>query len=121
MTDKILVLSTAGSEAEAGKIAHTLVERRFAACVNILPKVKSIYRWQEKIEESEEWLLVIKTRRELFGKVRDAIKELHSYELPSASVFRSKMVVLNICGGLLRPCRVDTHVRPASGATNFCI
>jgi periplasmic divalent cation tolerance protein len=82
MTDKILVLTTAGSEVEANKIAHALVERRLAACVNILPKIKSVYRWQEKIEESEEWLLVIKTGQELFGKVRDAIKELHSYELP---------------------------------------
>ena len=82
MTDKILVLSTAGSEAEADKIARALVEQRLAACVNILPKIKSIYRWQEKIEESEEWLLVIKTRQELFDKVREAIEELHSYELP---------------------------------------
>jgi periplasmic divalent cation tolerance protein len=82
MTDKILVLSTAGSEAEAGKIAHALVERRLAACVNILPKVKSIYRWQEKIEESEEWLLVIKTTEELFSKIQDTIIELHSYDLP---------------------------------------
>jgi periplasmic divalent cation tolerance protein len=82
MTDKIVVLTTAGSEAEAGKIAHALVERRLAACVNIVPKISSVYRWQEKIEESEEWLLVIKTGQELFGKVRDAIRELHSYELP---------------------------------------
>jgi periplasmic divalent cation tolerance protein len=82
MTDKILVLSTAGSEAEAGKIAHALVERRLAACVNILPKIKSVYRWQEKIEESEEWLLVIKTTEELFSEIQDTIIELHSYDLP---------------------------------------
>jgi len=79
MTDKILVLTTTGSEVEANKIAHALVERRLAACVNILPKIKSVYRWQEKIEESEEWLLVIKTGQELFGKVRDAIKELQDF------------------------------------------
>ena len=82
MTDKILVLTTAGSETEAGKIAHALVERRLAACVNILPKVKSVYRWEERIEESEEWLLVIKTDQKLSTKVGDSIKELHSYELP---------------------------------------
>ena len=82
MTDKILVLSTAGSEAEADKIARALVERRLAACVNIVPKIKSIYRWQEKIEESAEWLLVIKTAKANFEQVRDAIKNLHSYELP---------------------------------------
>ena len=81
MTDKILVLSTAGSEAEARTIARSLVERRLVACVNILPKIKSIYRWQEKIEESEEWLLVIKTTRTAFEAVREAIKELHSYEV----------------------------------------
>lgn len=82
MTDKILVLSTTGSEAEARTIARSLVERRLVACVNILPKIKSIYRWQEKIEESEEWLLVIKTTRTAFEAVREAIRELHSYEVP---------------------------------------
>jgi periplasmic divalent cation tolerance protein len=82
MTDKILVLSTAGSEAEANKIAHALVERRLAACVNVLPRVTSIYRWQEKIEQAEEWLLLIKTKEEVFIQVRDTIQELHSYELP---------------------------------------
>ncbi len=82
MTDKILVFTTAGSEEEANKIAHTLVDRRLAACVNILPKISSIYRWQGKIEQAEEWLLVIKTSQALFEKVRDAVRELHSYELP---------------------------------------
>jgi periplasmic divalent cation tolerance protein len=82
MTDKILVLSTARSEAEAGKIARALVERRLAACVNIVPKVKSIYRWQEKIEESGEWLLVIKTTRTAFATVCDAINKSHSYDVP---------------------------------------
>ena len=82
MTDKVLVLSTAGSEKEANQIAHALVEQRLAACVNIVPKIKSVYRWQEKIEESEEWLLVIKTRKKVFPALRDAICELHSYDVP---------------------------------------
>jgi periplasmic divalent cation tolerance protein len=82
MTDKKLVLTTAASKEEAQKIAHALVERRLAACVNIIPQIQSIYRWQEKVEEAEEWLLVIKTTEDAFGRVRDAIKELHSYELP---------------------------------------
>ena len=82
MTDKILVFTTAGSEKNAGNIAETLVKLRLAACVNILPKIISVYRWQEKIERSEEWLLVIKTSRKNFAAVRDAIKELHTYELP---------------------------------------
>lgn len=82
MTDKRIVLSTASSEEEARKIARYLVELRFAACVNIVPHVESIYRWQEKIESSREWLLVIKTSAERFSSVRDAIRALHSYELP---------------------------------------
>jgi len=82
MTDKRIVLSTAGSEEEARKIAHELVERQLAACVNIVPQIESVYRWQGKIESSREWLLLIKTTAEQFEKVRDAIRELHSYDLP---------------------------------------
>src|ERR1043165_1957783 len=82
MTDARIVLTTAGSEEEARKIAHTLVERRLAACVNIVPQVESVYRWQGKVESATEWLLVIKTQAGSFERVRDAVKELHSYELP---------------------------------------
>ncbi|MGA8270086.1 MAG: divalent-cation tolerance protein CutA [Candidatus Sulfotelmatobacter sp.] len=82
MTDKRIVLTTAGSEEEAQKIAHYLVEHRIAACVNIVPKIASIYRWQGKIEEAHEWLLLIKTTAEAFAQVRQAITELHSYDLP---------------------------------------
>jgi periplasmic divalent cation tolerance protein len=82
MTDKRIVLSTAGSEEEARTIAHHLIERRLAACVNIVPQVESIYRWQGKVESSPEWLLVIKTTAERFPAVKDAIRVLHSYELP---------------------------------------
>lgn len=82
MTDKRIVLSTAGSEDEAQKIAHHLVEQRLAACVNIVPRIESIYRWQGKVDSSKEWLLLIKTTVEKFPAVRDAIRELHSYELP---------------------------------------
>jgi periplasmic divalent cation tolerance protein len=82
MTDKRIVLSTAGSEDEARKIARHLVEHQLAACVNIVPHIESIYRWQGKVESSREWLLLIKTSAERFPEVRDAIRELHSYELP---------------------------------------
>ena len=82
MTDKRIVLSTAGSQEEARRIAHHLVEQKLAACVNIVPQVESIYRWQGKIESASEWLLLIKTTAEQFEKVRDAIRELHSYDLP---------------------------------------
>ena len=82
MTDKRIVFSTAGSEEEARRIAHNLVQRQFAACVNIVPRVESIYRWQGKIESSHEFLLIIKTSADQFPSVRDAIRALHSYQLP---------------------------------------
>ena len=82
MTDKRIVLSTAGSEEEARKIARYLVERQLAACVNMVPRMESIYRWQGRIESSQEWLLLIKTSADQFPAVADAIRELHSYELP---------------------------------------
>lgn len=86
MTDKRIVLSTAGSEDEARKIAQHLVERRLAACVNIVPKIESVYRWQGKVESSQEWLLLIKTDAKRFPAVSLAIRELHSYDLPECIV-----------------------------------
>jgi periplasmic divalent cation tolerance protein len=82
MTDKRLVLTTCGSLDEARSIAHTLVERQLAACVNIVPQIESVYRWRGKIESATEWLLVIKTTQDAFVRVREALGELHSYELP---------------------------------------
>jgi len=82
MTDKRIVLSTAGSEGEARKIARHLVEHQLAACVNVVPRIESIYRWQDQVESSQEWLLLIKTSAEYFPRVRNAIRELHSYDLP---------------------------------------
>src|SRR5271165_1398992 len=82
MTDKRIVLSTCGSEEEARTIAQHLVEHHLAACVNILPQIESIYRWQDKVESAREWLLLIKTTAERFSEVSAAIRELHSYELP---------------------------------------
>jgi periplasmic divalent cation tolerance protein len=82
VTDARVVLTTAANEEEARKIAHALVERQLAACVNIIPRIESVYRWQGKVESAEEWLLVIKTTAAAFAGVRGAIKELHSYDLP---------------------------------------
>jgi|SRR5579871_6253232 periplasmic divalent cation tolerance protein len=82
MTDKRIVLTTSNSKDEAQKIAHHLVENQLAACVNIVPHILSVYRWQSKVESNDEWLLLIKTTSEKFPAVRDAIRELHSYELP---------------------------------------
>jgi periplasmic divalent cation tolerance protein len=82
MTDKRIILTTAGSGEEARKIARTLVERQLAACVNIVPQTISIYRWQGKVEEAGEWLLIVKTTQSAFAEIREAISELHSYDLP---------------------------------------
>jgi periplasmic divalent cation tolerance protein len=82
MTDKRLVLTTCGSLEEARTIAHTLVERQLAACVNILPQIESVYRWQEEVETSAECLLIIKTTAEVVDRLRELLSELHSYDLP---------------------------------------
>ena len=83
MTDKIVVLVTCGSAKEARELARALVEQRLAACGNVVDaRVHSIYRWKGKVEEAEEWLLWIKTTEAAYPRVRDAIKEMHSYELP---------------------------------------
>jgi periplasmic divalent cation tolerance protein len=82
MTDKIVVLSTASSSEEAEKIARNLVDARLAACVNVLPGLRSFYRWKGSIEDAAEWLLVIKSSRERFDALRTALEKLHSYEVP---------------------------------------
>src|SRR5260370_26001584 len=82
MADKLLVLTTAGSENEALTIADTLVERKVAACVNIVPRIHSVYRWQGKVEQAEEYLLLIKTVKAREAQVRSTIHELHSYDVP---------------------------------------
>ncbi len=82
MTDARVVFTTTADTAEAEKIARALVERRLAACVNVLPQIRSIYRWQGKVEDATEVLLIIKTTASQFSAVRDAIRELHSYDVP---------------------------------------
>ena len=82
MTDKRMVLTTAGSRDEADKIANRLVERSHAACVNVVGPISSTYRWQGKVERAEEFLLIVKTTATAIKHVRTAIEELHSYDLP---------------------------------------
>lgn len=82
MADSIVVLVTCGSEEEAAKIAQTLVEERLAACVNILSPVRSIYRWEGKIWDEREWMLVIKTQKRRFEELEKKVKSLHSYSVP---------------------------------------
>jgi periplasmic divalent cation tolerance protein len=82
MTSTRIVLSTAGSLEVARKIAHALVAQGVAACVNIVPQVESVYRWQGTVETSQEFLLIVKTTAERVSKVFETIQSLHSYELP---------------------------------------
>jgi periplasmic divalent cation tolerance protein len=92
MSAHAVVLSTVGTEDEASRMASALVERRLAACVNVVPGVSSTYRWQGAVQTDREWLLVVKTRRDRFEAVRAAIRELHTYEVP-------EIVMLDIADG----------------------
>ncbi len=87
MTDKIVVLSTCETEEQARAIARGLVEKRLAACVNILAGAQSIYRWKGEVEEAAELLLIIKSRRDLFPALRLELARLHSYEVPEIVAF----------------------------------
>lgn len=83
MTDKIVVIVTCRSQAEAKKIARAVVEARLAACANVLGvPVQSIYRWKEKVETAKEVLLLMKSTRKRFSALEREIRRLHSYETP---------------------------------------
>ena len=82
MSDPIIVLVTCGSEEEALKIANALVESRLAACANLVAPIRSIYRWEGKIWDEKEWLLIIKTQKYRFGDLEKKVKSLHSYSVP---------------------------------------
>jgi periplasmic divalent cation tolerance protein len=82
MSEALIVFCTCGSEDEAERIANALVNERLAACVNILPPVESIYRWQGAVERAREILLVIKTTAGRFSALRDRIEAIHSYDTP---------------------------------------
>jgi periplasmic divalent cation tolerance protein len=78
----IIVIITATSRREADLIANSLVDSRIAACVNILPGVKSVYTWKGKKEVSRELMLIVKTKKDKFIELKKAVKSLHSYEVP---------------------------------------
>jgi periplasmic divalent cation tolerance protein len=82
MSERLLVLSTVGNAEDAERIARALVERRLAACVNVVPGLTSVYRWKGGVQAEPERLLLIKTRAQRFEALRQALVELHPYELP---------------------------------------
>jgi periplasmic divalent cation tolerance protein len=88
----VVVLITTGGLEEARGIADMLVEKRQAACVNIVPTVSSVYRWEGAIEHDEESLMIVKTRAELLPEVVDSVRTAHSYEVP-------EIIALPIGGG----------------------
>jgi periplasmic divalent cation tolerance protein len=91
-TDKIVIFVTTGSEEEAHKVAELLLERRKAACVNIMPGVDSSFWWQGKLNSARESLLIIKTRASLLSEVIELVKSVHSYDVP-------EIIALPIIGG----------------------
>ncbi|AKU90745.1 Periplasmic divalent cation tolerance protein CutA [Vulgatibacter incomptus] len=76
------MLVTAPDEEQAAGLARRLVEERLAACGNIVPRIRSIYRWEGRVEDGAEALLLLKTRAELFERLRARVVELHPYECP---------------------------------------
>lgn len=81
-TDYVLVMTTLPADADATTFAHTLVETRLAACVNLLPGMDSIYRWEGRVEQERERQLVIKTARSRIVALWERVRELHPYDLP---------------------------------------
>jgi periplasmic divalent cation tolerance protein len=92
MSEQIVVLMTAGSQEEAERIANTLVADMLAACVNVVPGVTSIYRWEGKVQRDQEWLLVAKSRHDVLDLLVRRVQGLHSYDVP-------EVIALPLVGG----------------------
>jgi periplasmic divalent cation tolerance protein len=92
VTDLRVVMITASSEEEGMRIARTLVARKLAACANVVPGVRSVYKWEGEVRDDREFLLVAKTREHLLAKLVQAVKETHSYKTPET-------IALPIVGG----------------------
>ena len=107
MTDNVVIMVTASSRRECRKIARRLIEEKLAACVNITQPIQSVYRWEGKVENSKEFLMFIKSRRELFPQIRTEISLIHSYHTP-------EIICLAIIDGSLNYLQwISDCVRPA--------
>ena len=110
MTDKVVIMVTAASRRECRKIARHLVEEKLAACVNITLAIESIYRWEGKLADEKEFVMLIKSTRELFPEIKAAIAKLHSYHTP-------EIICLPIIDGSRNYLQwVADSVKPASAA-----
>lgn len=98
-----IVITTAPDQASARKLADTLIEEGLAACVNVLDKVESIYRWQGKINRDSEYMLLIKSTQRQYSQIQQRILDLHPYELP-------EIIAVPISGGL--PAYLDWLNKP---------
>jgi periplasmic divalent cation tolerance protein len=92
MSERVVVLMTTGSQEEAERIANALVKEMLAACVNVLPGVTSVYRWEGEVQRDQEWLLVAKSTRQALEDLVRRVQALHSYDLP-------EVVALPVVGG----------------------
>jgi periplasmic divalent cation tolerance protein len=92
VSERLVVLITAGSREEAEQIAENLVGEMLAACVNIIPGVTSVYRWQERVQRDQEWLLVAKSHSDALDDLVQRVQELHSYDVP-------EIIALPLTGG----------------------
>lgn len=112
-----LVITSVGTEQQAVEISEELITRRLATCVNIVPCLRSIYRWKGKICEDTEYLLLIKTSKRLFEPVSHAIRELHSYELPeilAVKVEQAERQFLDWILGMVQPGVDDSETAEVS-------
>ena len=82
MINHIQVMTTAETKADAQAIANAIVEKRLAACVQIIGPITSTYWWQGEIETAEEWLCIIKSRKDLYQALEKAVREVHPYDVP---------------------------------------
>ena len=80
--DYIQVFTTVDNKEAAERIAKSIVEKRLAACVQIVGPIESVYRWKGKIEKAVEWLLLIKSKKSLYAELEKSIREMHPYEVP---------------------------------------
>ena len=103
----IVVLTTVGNEAEATAIAISLVDERLAACVNIVPGLRSIYRWEGAVQDDAELLLVTKTRASLFEKLQARIAALHSYSNPEIVALPAEAVAEKYFSWMLKETEND--------------
>jgi periplasmic divalent cation tolerance protein len=105
--DACLVITNLPDRDSAGKLARALIEKRLAACVNILSPCRSVYRWQGRTEDAEEFPLLIKTTRERYPELEAAIRASHPYELP-------EIIAVPLAGGLPAYLEwVDSETSPA--------